>query len=147
MADMLRGVNAGISTGLLSALSFLIIGVIRYYFGLKLNHPFDWGPIIGDAIILGVVFGIGSLVAGLLFSLLYNMIPTKNSRSKGIIFISFYALIMQLLVIMVTPEWPLFFFTNFIEFIKVMVYILISGFLLGYFWNKFEQKKPGIQKK
>jgi hypothetical protein len=165
MADIKRGIRAGLLTALLTSLVVVVpAAIVSKLTVLNCsavdcvtadNSDFVYSPLffIGYPILMILLF----YGEGLLFSLLSGRLPTRSSVIKGMIIsgvvsllflglsfsniflLDFITRFFSLLVL-----WPLLILNlnwySPIFVIASVLYLLFLGALLGFFWEKFGQK-------
>ena len=169
MADILRGLKAGLAVGLL-------MGFLNTFALLVSDFPDfpNWQHGLAFIIFLGVPLALVQtviwLALGILFAILYDKI-LANSLYKSALFsiglavlliLSFWLQFPKFLyyidndvnVVSLVISFPLFFIHDFfagvsttVSSVGIIAYSFLGSFLLGYFWNKMEPKKAVSKKK
>jgi len=149
MAELGRGVKAGAFAGAISGFVIITItSIIASIFSKNKAELFTFSVIallFVAILVLTLQSTVKGLVIGVIFSLLYILIPTQKSIYKAIIFSLLVAAIIigTLLIIERVSPGTLSkyagignYSVNLIILI-LLVEALFRGYLLGYFWDKF----------
>ena len=140
MADILRGLKAGLAAGfvlyLFSSLADLISGVELPHGWKGIHAAFLYLIPVNNivSVIIAFLFGI----IGVIFAILYNKLPTNKALSKGTIFFIPFSLLIYFII-----GWV----PAFLAFLGPVLFPIILGLLLGFFYDKLGPKKAGSKKK
>lgn len=153
MTEYVRGLKAGIASGLIFGIANAIIGALTYWFMLE-SMPGEMSEgtikagtytltlLIRDKIIFGII---GGVIFGLIFSVFYYKLPGSKPIVNGIATAIIYWVIFSVVIGYFFKVYyvALTFYVsgyNADLFIGLVMY-LFWGFLLIRFWQKFGEKQ------
>ena len=148
MAELGRGVKAGVFAGAISGFVIITITSIIAYIFSKNKALITFSVIVLLFILVLMItirFTTEGLVLGVIFSLLYRFIPTEKSTYKAIIFSLFIAAISIGALLIAQRFYPgallkyagIGNYSVYLIILILLVQALFRGYLLGYFWDKF----------
>ncbi|MGQ4833681.1 MAG: hypothetical protein ACP6IS_07285 [Candidatus Asgardarchaeia archaeon] len=145
MAELMRGIKAGAIAGFIEGIIVAIIyaAFFNIIFGPMLQNPPANMPIsayeqlIYYSVVTAAPFGglISGIIIGAIFSFVYSYLPTENSIIKsmvlGVIFWLISLISNMSLGVIIVAQVAVNFVTS----------VLVFGYLLGFFWDKFTPKE------
>ena len=161
MADFVRGIKAGIITGIIYIVVSAILGAI--YLDNPLSPPFPmyaagltpfsltdltYPSVVTELLFQYVVRGI---VFGAVFAALCHYLPGVTSTVKGVVLSSFFCIVALIEVIYMTPGWPrdgisyagsyysgrIVMSSSFSAVWPGIISALVFGALTGFLWDRF----------
>jgi hypothetical protein len=157
LADFGRGIKAGVVTGIVYLVIYIIFGALIVHESLYLTnlvHAAGLTPVVSpvypsitswlfNPVVRGIIFGV-------IFGALYNYLPGTKSVIKGVVLSLFLWIVALIEVIYTMPEWPGVRGTYYggtvvlssISFIFVgIMFALLFGALTGLLWDRFRGRE------
>lgn len=142
MADLIRGLKAGILSGIIWGILNAIIS--SFIFAIMIKSYSYFNPIMGllslpFGIISGIIVGV---ILGLIYSAGYNILPGSSSIIKGI---SLMLILWVIFSVVIGNIFSLQYnetFTNYYEMnlISSLITYIIFGYLIGLLWDKYKSR-------
>ena len=151
MTEYIRGLKAGIVSGLIFGIANAIVASLIFWFMLE-SIPGEMSEglikvgtyiltlLIRDKIIFGII---GGVIFGLIFSIFYNKLPGSKPIVNGIATAIIYWVIFSVFIGNFSKGYYISYYgTSYGAdlFIGLIMY-LFWGFLLIKFWQKFGEKE------
>ena len=151
MTEYVRGLKAGIVSGLIFGITNAIIGALTYWFMLE-SIPGEMSEglikvgthtltlLIPGKIIFGII---GGVIFGLIFAVFYSKLPGSKPIVNGIATAIIYWVIFSVVIGYFFKEYylSLYGISYVVDVMIGLIMYLFWGFLLIKFWMKFEEKQ------